>query len=345
MPLFRPFFLLLSVCLLQSTHKASAQKMRVLKDIFDVAFAEKDSVDVRYIHNFKGMFSPRIFLERRNLNFGFHPIGKPFDSKHYYPNRGATVGLAAYYGSLGLSFGVQLGKNNTEKERNLGKTKFYDFTINSYHPRYGLDVFVNYYKGFFEAKNGLFNPSTQVLVPYLQRSDVKMVSAGINYIHVVDPYRYSIQAPFLMIKQQKKSAGSLLWILSSNYAYTGGKQALDTLVPNVKTDTIRINRGNFLHAAIVPGYAYTHVVQEWFMSGTFFLGPGLQLQNYQRSPGERSIALAPMFKSGFRASVGYSGEQLFVALIAQIDYEQSKVERSRFQRRTDLIKVTTGLHF
>lgn len=324
---------------------ANGQSLRVLKDVFDVIFAEKDSVDVRYIHNFKGMFSPRIFLERRNLSFGFHPLGKPYEGKHYYPNRGATVGLAAYYGSVGVSFGFKLGKNNIEKERNLGKTKYYDFTVNSYHPSYGLDVFVNYYKGFFEAKNGLFNPSTQVLVPYFQRGDVKLVSAGLNYIHVVNPYRYSIQAPFLMIKQQKKSAGSLLWIMASNYVYVGGRRALDTLAPLVNTDTILINRGNFLHAAILPGYAYTHVVQDWFVSGTLFLGPGLQLQNYKRNADERNTALAPMLKTGFRASVGYSGEQLFVALIAQIDFEQSKLERSRFQKRSDLIRVTTGLHF
>lgn len=320
-----------------------AQPFRIRDDVLDLIASSGDSLDYAYVRPFAKLWTPRLSYERKYLTFGFHPKGSPREGDQYYPNRTSSISAGLYYREVGLSAGFSL-PNSDSRLKNLGLTKSIDLTANSYKARYGVDLFLYSYKGFFLAKPGLFYPESRVLKPYPQRGDVRLFQIGGNYFHIMNPHRFSFQAPYMFVKKQMRSAGSILFMAGSRYTRIKGDSVIDTIQANDVVERYSFEKGRFYTAYILPGYAYTFVADDWFVNGTLFAGPGLQVQYYTR--GEKdAIRLLPTTMINLRAAAGYNGDDFFFGGQMHFELIRSLLEGTRFSTRNDIFRLIGGVRF
>lgn len=323
---------------------AHAQPLKIRNDVLDLIAASGDSLDLNYVRPFEKLWSPRISYERKYLTFGFHPKGSTrAERTQYYPNRTSSVGLGIYYRELGLNLGLSL-PNSESRLKNLGLTRSLDLTLNSYKARYGFDLFLHNYKGFFLTKPGLFYPESRVLKPYPQRGDMKLFQIGGDYFHIMNPHRFSFQAPYMFVKKQMRSAGSLLWMAGSRYTRIKGDSVIDTIRANDVVEQYSFHKARFYTAYILPGYAYTFMAGKWFVNGTIFAGPGLQVQYYSRGDKD-AFRLSPVTMANLRGAAGYNGDEFFFGGQINFEFTQNLLEGTRFSTRNDIFRLIGGFRF
>lgn len=318
-----------------------AQPFRIRNDVLDLVAASGDSLDHNYVRPFPKLWTLRAAYERKFLTFGFHPKGHPRTNPQFYPNRTSTLGLGVTYRELGIGLGLSL-PNSESRVKNLGLTKSLDLSLNSYKARYGYDLFLYNYKGFFMAKPGLFYPESRVLKPYPQRSDVKFFQIGGNYFSILNPHRFSLQAPFMFVKKQMRSAGSPLFMISNRYTRIKGDTAIATLQQNNIHDSYYFAKAQFFTAFILPGYAYTLVAGSWFVNATLFAGPGLQAQYYTRGDKD-AFLLNPITVTNLRTAAGYNGNEFFFGGQANFEFTRNLLNGTRYSTRNDIFRVIAGV--
>ena len=324
---------------------AIPRKLYVPNDFIDLLLTERDSQNREYIEPYELQWSPRAALERRSISFGFKPSRYPVGNSHYYPNTVTSISLGMFWTSLGASLSFTLPVlNQKERNRNLGKTSYYDILFNSYREKFGVDLFIYRYKGFFLAEPGQVFPESDVIKAYPQRPDINYLSIGGTYYSVTNWRKFSLQAPFLMVKKQKKSAGSTIWMVGLNYNRIKAHSAIEQFDYENDKPSRKFTRGQFTGLSIMPGYGHTLVYQNWFVSAMLFAGPALQMQVYEASK-TNEVKLSPAVRINFRASAGYSGNKYFAGLQVYTDFTRNFIEGTRMSSRYDAVRVLGGFRF
>ncbi len=334
----------MALTLASSTQTALAQPFRIRNDVLDLIASSGDSLDHHYVRSFGKLWSPRMSYERKYITFGFHPRNSSLDERQqYYPNRTSTIGVGIYYREIGISAGISMPNSDT-RLKNLGITKSLDLTLNSYKARYGFDLFLLNYRGFFLARPSVFYPESRVLKPYRQRGDMRFFQIGGNYFHIMNPHKFSFQAPYMFVKKQLRSAGSVLFMAGARYARIKGDSLIDTIQANDVAEAYSFGKGRYYTMFIVPGYAYTLVADDWFVNGTLFAGPGLQAQYYTR--GEKdAMRLVPITMLNLRGAAGYDGDDFFFGGQIHFEFMRSLLNGTRFNTRNDIYRLIAGFRF
>lgn len=330
--------------LLSSARPGHAQFFKTMGDMLDIITENGDSLDPNYVTFLPKLWSPRASYEKKFLTFGFHPKGSPKVGNQFYPNRTSTLGLGLYYREFGVGIGFSLPNSQTRID-NLGITKSLDLTLNSYKARYGYDLFLYSYKGFFLARPGLFYPQSQVLKPYPQRADVKFFQIGGNYFHIMNRHRFSLQAPYMFVRKQRESAGSLLWMIGTRYTRIKGDSAIDTLSITDINTRFDFAKGQFLSIYLLPGYSYTFVfASDWFVNATAFAGYGLQTQYYSRGS-TQDFRMNAMPVLNLRGAAGFNGDNVFFGGQVNFEFTRNQVKGTRLSTRNDIFRIIGGFRF
>ena len=226
------------------------------------------------------------------------------------PHSKTTIGLNIIHKwfGLGISFGL---RQSDEDIRRYGKTKQFDFQLNSYMRSVIFDFRIQAYKGFYRAE---VPPAPDGSYP--QSPDFSTYSLGGNLLFFTNK-AFSYKAAYTRSEIQLKSAGSFNYGL---YADMDGAKSPDAF-SSLKIEEwpgefnlLSYHSGGF---GLVVGYAYTFVIKRFFFFNLSFSPKfGMRYLTYRLANQKTKFRLIGSGGAIVRMAIGYEGKYLFYGLSA-----------------------------
>lgn len=218
--------------------------------------------DTAYYVSYEQRLTGRFYFSRKYTSLQIKNPTKNY-ALNYYPNTSLNMGVGATYHWATLNLAYGFGFLNPERGR--GKTKYLDLQFHSYGRKIVVDVFGQFYKGFYLGEKQYSTDNNL----YYRRPDLRVNLIGTSAQFVVNNRKFSYRASFLQNEWQKKSAGTLLVGLE---AYLGWIKADSSIVPGAIAQDARDiypKKINFFELGPNIGYAYTLVIhQHFFVTGS-----------------------------------------------------------------------------
>jgi len=259
------------------------------------------SQDTAYYQTFPEHITSRLYFSRKytSLKIQDKLTGKDY---LYMPNTTLNMGVGATYKMLTLNLAYGFGFLNPEEGK--GETKYLDAQAHIYPRKMVVDLFLQFYKGYYLTDGLGASPGEN----YLTRPDMKVQKVGASVQYVFNHGRFSYRAAFLQNEWQKKSAGTFL--LGAEM-YGGMAQEDSNLIPNLLIDNSARNFETLRFFELGPnaGYAYTLVIREHFFvtaSASANLGVGYSTHHGESGRHSQWGINPNYFLRGF---VGYNSEK------------------------------------
>lgn len=269
----------------------------------------------------------------------------------YRPNIAYIFGFGATYKTLTLNIGLNLPFNKKYNYK-YGDTKHLDLQSHLYIKKYTIDVYVQFYKGFFledPQQNLSYWPSTEI---YPQREDIRVINTGANIQYMFNYKKFNYRTIFTQDAWQKKSAGS--WILGGDIYYITSRGDSSLVPKNISNPDFYMGyRFNKIHIfSIGPngGYGHTFVVKKhWFLSLSFLGGVSAGFSKLYSDIREElnKTGITLNFTTNLRAGIGYNSRLYYIGLtyLNQSILNQAPVERGWISFDTGLFRLTLSRRF
>lgn len=229
-----------------------------LKKVFHVPY------DTNYISTYITDYTSRIFGSVKYSNMGYNDnlVGK---SLEYRPNNKLLLGIGVNHGILGLNIGINFPFVNQDDDK-YGKTKYYDFTIRVFAPRFNATIYLQNYRGFYLRNTKDMIPGWQAGDLYYIREDIRSWTIGLEVSYIFNSRKFSYRAAVLQNEWQKKSAGSFLLGGSLFYNSNIGDSSIvpSQLYYGLFYNSLKFDRSNNFSIGPAIGYAYTLVIKRHF---------------------------------------------------------------------------------
>ena len=225
--------------------------------------------DTNYISSYSTDFTTRLYGSIKYSLMGYND-GNVNHRLAYWPNNKLLLGVGVNHGFLGINIGFNFPFVNKDDDK-YGKTKYYDFTLRVFAPKFNLNGYLQSYHGFYLRNTSSLFSGWKVGDPYYIRNDLRTNTIGLDLNYIFNSNRFSYRAAVVQTEWQKKSAGSLLVGGSIIYNHTIGDSSI---VPNNISYTYFYRGLKFNHSYIFSigpqiGYAYTLVVKRhFFLTGS-----------------------------------------------------------------------------
>ena len=248
-------------------------------------------VDSSYIKTFDHVLSVRFFISKEML---FLNQENSNESKTYMPNNPPKLGAGMSLNNTILSFSYGYGFDFM-RDKELGKTRSFDFQLHNYGRKFVFDLFIQRYKGFYmeDDKNNI------TLCP-----DLKIHQYGLYGQYVFNNKKYSYKAAFVQNERQLKSTGSFL--IGGGIYFT-----------NIESDSSFVYMGknsldNF-QFGLSGGYTYTWVLgRYWDISASTTVGINFgseKINSFGKQRLEVYPTVFPRFSAGYKHdswAIGFS---------------------------------------
>ena len=256
----------------------------------------KSAFDSSYYETFPKNITLRAFVSRK---YNRLLVSEPAGILTYRPNTPPSLGLGATYRFITLNLSAGLGFFDPKEK---GKTHYFDFQSHLYWRTVTVDVFGQFYHGYYISPKSLNNGQDSSYV----RPDLRVDLMGIAGNYVFNFRRFSYRSSLVQDEWQKKSAGSLLagWAV-----YYGIVKGDSTIAPkSISGDSTgrNINGSHFFEMGPSIGYVYTLVFKEhYFVTANATLQGSLgYTREYGNGISDR-IGLTP--NVSYKAAAGYNG--------------------------------------
>lgn len=304
-------YILLSLFLLIAMVNKSQVTSAVLVNNTDSVSLDHDT---SYIVSYRDVFTLRLLTSNKKNEFDISDE-KNGNTIDYQPNSSLNLGVGFTYKWFGLNLAFNFPFINND-DHIYGKTQRLDLQTSIFSRKYAVDLFFQYYNGYYIANPTIIDPGWQQGDPYPIRGDITSTSLGGTFNYIFKHNKFSYRAAFNFNERQKKSAGSFLVgggiLIYSLLADSG-------LIPNqlfpdsaevINIDGVRINS---LYGT--GGYAHTFVIRNWYFTLSLGLGPGLSSTKTKLTNDEfRKVKSRFSVITEFRGSVGYNSDALYVGL-------------------------------
>ena len=183
----------------------------------------------------------------------------------YRPNNKLLLGVGVNHGILGLNIGINFPFVNKDDEI-YGETKYYDFTMRIFAPRFNSTIYLQNYRGFYLTNTKDMIPGWQEGDPYYIRGDIRSRTLGLELSYIFNSSKFSYRAAVLQNEWQKKSSGSFLIGGSLFYNTNIGDSSIvpSNLHYDLFFDGLKFNRSNNFSFGPLVGYAHTFVIKRHF---------------------------------------------------------------------------------
>jgi hypothetical protein len=229
-----------------------------LKKVFYVNY------DTNYITTYISYYTSRIYGSVKYGNMGYNDnlVGK---SLAYRPNNKLLLGVGVNHGILGLNIGINFPFVNQDDDI-YGETKYYDFTMRIFAPRFNSTIYLQNYKGFYLRNTKDMIQGWETGDPYYIRPDLRSRTVGLDVSYIFNSGRFSYRAAVLQNEWQKKSAGSFLVGGSLFYNANIGDSSIvpSYLYYGKFFNDLKFERSNSFSTGPTIGYAYTFVIKRHF---------------------------------------------------------------------------------
>ncbi|MCY7351371.1 MAG: DUF4421 domain-containing protein [Cytophagaceae bacterium] len=217
-------------------------------------------VDTAYVGAYPRHLIGRLYLSQKYTNVDLLTATNAPRLK-YRPNTSLNLGVGVTYGPLTLNLAYGFPFLNSDAAK--GRTRYVDLQTHLYTQRWVIDLFGQFYNGYYLAPQGL---AARTPDDYYQRSDARLRIFGLSGYRVFNPRRFSYRAALIQTEWQKKSAGS--W-LAGFELYGGSFRGDSTLVPTVLAAQYPapfVRELRFVKIGPGGGYAYTLVVKNHYFA-------------------------------------------------------------------------------
>ncbi len=224
-----------------------------------LCFTIKAQHDSSYYYSYKSKITARLYFSNKSTSLFIKNIDGLYNL-NYKPNTTRNIGIGATYKSFTLNLAGGFGFLNPEAGQ--GKTRYLDLQFHQYGRKLIIDVFGEFYKGFYLSPKGYGNTNGH----YYLRPDLRINEVGASVQYVLNSKRFSYRASFLQNEWQRKSAGSFLLGFE---AYAGNVVTDSSIFPTIVSQQIasrNYNRVNFFELGPNIGYAYTLVFKKHFFA-------------------------------------------------------------------------------
>lgn len=296
-----------------------------------------DTLNVAHIKSYPDHFFLWPVLKQRGLNFRIRDLEEN-RSVRYRPNNSYALGVGAYVFDISfeLTFAIPLNERNRDV---FGKSTARDFQINALSKKWGADLFVQRYHGFYSDVD--LNAGTLTTLP--SRPDITARNTGLTGLYVFNPNQYSLRSAFNFSERQLISGGSLMLTGTIN---TFKADAEGALIPGEEPDS-----GGDLMAlryttlSLAPGYAYTFVRHNFFASGAVMAGPAHNWIYYQKEDNSSTHDIQFNTFASVRLGIGYSTDLFFAGLNFVQQSRTVKFDNLRFTSNTSTFRLLVGFRF
>jgi len=256
--------------------------------------------DSTYYVSYKKKLTSRVYTSRKytSLIVSDRVNNQSF---RFEPNSTLNLGVGATYNDFTLNLAFGFGFMNPD--RGTGETKFLDLQAHMYPKNWVIDLFGQFYNGYYlQQINGENLSSGEIIVyPDLQ---VRMLGANVQYLFNGD--QLSLKAAFLQSAWQKKSAGSIV----AGFEFYGGWATNDGgIIPGQYLGLDQRNFQNLGFFQFGPNIGYVHTfvfLDHFFITGmaSANLGVGQSYLDFDEGRTPKWGVTPNVFLRGF---VGYNG--------------------------------------
>lgn len=305
-----------------------------------------EDIDTNYISDKTRTLTVRALGSTKYNNQRFIDGSKKLS---YNVNNNYNAGVGAVYGFLGANVTVKLpGINNDTLE--YGKTKKFDVQGFLFTRKLALDVYLQYYKGYYVAEDGI----TQTHLPSNKRplrADIRTQHWGVNGSYVFNAKRFSYKAAFIQNEYQKKSAGSALLGGGVHYNRIAGDSALipSDITYNDYFDNSGFNKMGAVSVGVHGGYAHTFVIaKHFFVTGSAVVGVGGNYSYYRDDAAdvfEKGIGFQANLS--YKAAIGYNSEKFYAGLnyLGYIQRNSTPISNAWLQYEPSVVRLILAYRF
>ena len=233
----------------------------------------------------------------------------------FLSNKNIIVGAGASYSWFTLNIGLKYPWINDDNNK-YGPTKYLDLQTHMFLRKMNIDLYAQYYKGYYLGNSGNVIDNWPQGDTFLIRPDIKTFTLGFNAQYVYNWKKFSYKAIYNQNEWQKKSAGS--WIAGVNAFYYTNRGDSSLIPKNLKDTTLfnglNYNNQNVINIGVSVGYYYTLVIQKhYFVSLGLGIGPSLGYSWLDTQGAEKASFANITFNLNIlpRFSFGYNGSQFF----------------------------------
>jgi len=178
----------------------------------------------------------------------------------YRPVRDISLGMGVSYKWFALDITFSLGlQNNSEFEN----TKSFDFQGSMYSSKQYISATIQYYQGY--KLSNVAGTDVNVSEESTRREDIRTINFGLQYLYSFNYTRFSMKAPFVFNKVQRKSAGGPILGASFNiFVMDADSSIVPMEIADYFDSGLHLKDLNVLSASISLGYMYTFVYKEHF---------------------------------------------------------------------------------
>ena len=276
-----------------------------LSVVTECVLAQHDST---YYVSYEQQLTTRFYFSKKYTSLKFRDSGENYNLT-YRPNTTLNMGVGATYKSFTLN--LAYGFDFLNPERGKGDTKYLDLQFHTYTRKFVIDIFGQFYRGFFLTPNSTNNTNSE----YYLRPDLHINQLGGSIQYILNHKKFSYRASFLQSEWQKKSGGTLIFGLE---AYGGKVDADSTIIPTfVNNDEAKrgITELRFFEFGPNVGYAYTLIIKKHFFltaSASVSLDFGQNII-FDQSGSVKSTGVSP--NSFFRVFGGYNSSKWAISVI------------------------------
>ncbi len=309
-----------------------SQKREFLKEL------DKPS-DSEYVYHFphRIMITPTLFY--RTNNFMLKDNDGVGNDIIYKPNTPVKIGLSASYKWLKLGFAF----NMPSYTNNLGETKTFGLYLNTQTKllNWGLDFYFVKNKGYYLANPELNIPGWNNRDLYPFRSDIRALNIGL-FTHMVFSKKFSLKAALQQTEKQLRSAGGLAVQTGISFS---GVNSDSTIIPYSQQPyygrITQFTKGNFFSIHFRPGYAYTYVYNDFYVTAIAHVGLGLQIQSYMVEESHWGVRLSPTFR--YQMVFGYNYDDYYVKLSFLFDTSSFSIYQTKFRNGFVTASISGGI--
>ena len=222
--------------------------------------AQTDSL---YCKSYSNIITGRIYFSQKYTRLILKNSVDKYNLE-YRPNTTLNLGVGASYKwvTLNLAYGFPF----LNPEQGEGKTKYLDLQAHLYGSKFTIDIFGQFYKGFYLYPKGTLADKDK----YYVRPDLKVNAMGTSVQYVFNNKRFSYRASFLQNEWQKKSCGSLIAGAEIHFGRISADSSIVASNLSSTSGIEKIKRFDYFEIGPNVGYAYTVVVHKnFFLTGSF----------------------------------------------------------------------------
>jgi hypothetical protein len=306
--------------------------------------ASEDSVENSYVGNFRKNFMVKTFLATRNLTFNIRSRAGQRKSITYSPNGNYFLGAGFFYKKLGLELAFKLPVSDRNNEK-YGRTRYLDLQSNLYGNKFGGDLTYQRYRGFYPREPALLDSTWRPGRNYPYRSDITARNIAASAFYIFNHERFSYKAAYTQTEKQKQSAGSFIVMAAfSHMLFDGNQDLLPGNEMGKPEENTSFQWGKVFNTSILPGYAYTYVLDDFYFSASVHLGGGFQYKNYMiNNQHQQQFSLAR--KNHIKVAGGYNGHRWMAGASAIIDNTPVRMQQITLSASKFNVKIFAGYRF